>query len=694
VTRTGRSASSVALVLAVSLCAAALAPGALAASPSAWTERPLGVPPAQTFVGPVACASTEVCLAAASGVLAWSLDRTADGGKLWTGTRFAFPGDAGAEATGLSCPTATVCVAATNGPGPAPFGAKVFWSSNAGASWTSPGSPRVPRPGFLEGMACPSATTCLTLEGGDSPAIYRTGDRGTSWQQSTLEGGGWSGAALWRVSCVRQSTCVAVGSLASGASLVARTTDGGRGWKLRTVPNAGSLSDVSCDPGGTCVALATGGTSVLVSGDGGASWSSVAIGSSMAAGGVQCVSGGSCLVAGAVSGSAPAAASTTDGGATWTVTPAASVSGPLGPLACSGSSLCVAARGPESTSEPPAPATFGFALTTDLGARWSAAPVPTGADVVSALTCPTPGECFASAGLDGARFIGEVLESTSSGARWRVSLAIPGLSDLSDVSCVSASTCLAVGPGPNAGGTGPATIAWTTDGGSHWSTERPAGAIGTLRSVSCGSSSCAVVAGTSSGPVLLSVVPGQAATVAYHAPGSVESLNGLSCSGPQLCLAVGARSGEGAVVVRSESGGTQWTLLPRQSSLPFMSAVTCVSSTACYGTDGGASPVVVTANAGSAWTSEKVVGSAQGAALLTPHIACSGPDTCVLVGYGSSPFDPDAAAAVTTDGTTWRLRPVGLQDVGMLLGVAISGSTVIAGGFDGTVVTGSLSALG
>jgi photosystem II stability/assembly factor-like uncharacterized protein len=138
-----------------------------------WTQTaaPTGSDP---LVG-IACSTTTACVAVGNvlGCLLGENDpcppgpfpviSTTDGGAVWTG----HPLPADVSPTSIACPTTTVStceVAAFLGPATDyPMGGSggILRSTDRGANWINQTVP--PETGDLDGIACPSATTCYAV---------------------------------------------------------------------------------------------------------------------------------------------------------------------------------------------------------------------------------------------------------------------------------------------------------------------------------------------------------------------------------------------------------------------------------------------------------------------------------------------------------------------------------------------------
>ena len=326
-----------------------------------------------------------------------------------------------------------------------------------------------------------------------------------AWQPSS------SGAVAASVTatCPTVTTCYAdnLGSSQYGA-VVEVTTDGGATWQAASLPAGTWLtSNLTCPTAEGCLvggyagvpvgaASPSGGTpAIFVTTDGGGDWSTVPLpGSAAEVVSLACRSATACV--GASYGTptstarqgAAASVRTTDGGASWSVTPFPGVFVPSNPygVSCADAGDCVVVGTTGFGTTPTGSSTAsGAALySVDGGATWSAATVPAGIAVVRAVSCSDEGECMAVA--NGPATVADeavasspygpstVLVSTDGGRSWTTPGAI-GLApaDLTAIACPTAVDCWAVGHGFSGATTTVPTgiIESTDDGGVTWSTE-------------------------------------------------------------------------------------------------------------------------------------------------------------------------------------------------------------------------------
>jgi photosystem II stability/assembly factor-like uncharacterized protein len=213
----------------------------------------------------------------------------------------------GSGLTDVSC-RATRCLAVGYSDSPLwgePYGrpstAAAFVSGDGGTNWSAVALPA--GVADLNGIDCPSPSTCIAVGQAASPAGVPTGvvlvtdDGGMTWTKSALPTGT---VPLASVSCSSPLICVAVGpptgveqtvlinaernghatAWPSGAPVSLGSRDGGRSWKTFSLPGLKTgYFNVSCDNAGTCLALGepAGGVGVTIaaSTDFGHTWTSV-----------------------------------------------------------------------------------------------------------------------------------------------------------------------------------------------------------------------------------------------------------------------------------------------------------------------------------------------------------------------------------------------------------------------------------
>jgi len=322
-------------------------------------------------------------------------------------------------------------------------------------------------------LACPSTTTCYAdnLQQG-VPGTYSeievTHDGGEIWQPSNLP---VTLSDATPLACVDAGTCATLGIDAAGNATFLETTDGGATWA--SVPGPSQLTSsigvtaLACTTAESCVAVASdpanqsGMALTFVTNDGGATWTDSNMPSDFVPRGLDCVSAERCVVSGfhqSPEGSSTVPPGTllysTDDGATWTTATVPSDLGPLSSVSCADSADCVASFfGDDGSSSE-------ILTSTDGGQSWSeasASGLP--AAMVNGLSCPTTSECWA-AGLTrasggsvdsgpiavklGPGAQGIVASTSDGGQTWQGQQLPQGVLMVLDISCPSDTNCYAL----------------------------------------------------------------------------------------------------------------------------------------------------------------------------------------------------------------------------------------------------------
>ncbi|MDA8184959.1 MAG: hypothetical protein M0035_11125 [Actinomycetota bacterium] len=341
------------------------------------------------------------------------------------------PSQSGYMLQGISCPSATDCVAVGSTYAPAPSGgsgvmitgAEVLLSTNGGQAWATG---TAPSGASLTAVACPTSTTCFAAgntTGTNSmpvPIAAVSTDAGQSWTLQSLPASSSSSTSevqLRSISCATATACVAVGFVLAPSSTgtmsespaIYSTSDGGSTWSAEPAPSAASgigVNSVACTSTAACVAVGdnsmvaypgSGTTQVaeiLTTSDGGSTWAAQQATSESMLASVACPSASTCYAAGVPSASSSAVLVTTDGGSTWSPT-SGSPQAENAVIACPTTSECVAANNTQAAS-----------ATVDGGTSWGSQSLPAPASSttqppppVSGLACPTTADCFAAGGM-------------------------------------------------------------------------------------------------------------------------------------------------------------------------------------------------------------------------------------------------------------------------------------------------------
>jgi len=469
-------------------------------------------------------------------------------------------------------------------------------------------------------------------------------------QLSTNDGSSFTG-----ISCPSTAVCFAVGTTASGQTILKRSTDAGSSWTSLSGAASGAMfTAIACPDVEHC--LAVGGTGdALVTTDGGDDWGRLNLPSSAPnqLSSVSCFDSNHCWVAIAptfmISGSATVDV-TTDGGATWTssatIEPPGAIGFSLGlsSIACPTVSECVGVGnywihiGVGDDDYQPV-----IATSDDGGMTWQTQSPPASADYLRGLSCMSADACVSLSS-------GSVLKVATSdgGSTWSTS-SVP-VSDLSGdylvaVSCSDSEHCVGVGDSANEhdlfdgipGAFTNSPVIATSDGGNSWSVQYTNASDAyppdvNLMAVSCPSDSACWAAGAT-----LPNSQGQGSTGSII----IHTING-GLSSP-LISSVGPGQGP-------TGGGTQVTI----TGSGFTRGVTGVSFGSARASDftvDSDSQITATAPASAAEVSKESDTAVDVA--VTTQLGTSPLNPADQFTYiGNHEVVPDGAAAVTSSGAS------------------------------------------
>ncbi|HMD91292.1 MAG TPA: hypothetical protein VKG80_01495 [Trebonia sp.] len=341
----------------------------------------------------------------------------------------------------------------------------------------------------LLGVSCRTAANCLAV-GVDQNAFKGMGGplaekwNGRAWQTIAVKlPAGATGGALGRISCVSATHCVAVGFFDKGAGnqFALADTWNGSSWTPSQPPAPGgsatSLSGVSCKSATACVAVGaytknTSGGAVgapLAETWNGRKWSEarppVPAGTDISGlDSVSCTSAASCIATGIVLTSTVSAALIESwNGRTWSRMKAAALPATtLGELI---SVSCPAAKSCAAVGYASSPKGLGSLAETWNGKAWTLTtvhwPKGTSNELLPGVSCVAGNRCVAvgtiDSNLNSNSNTGKAAAATWNGRAWTVtSVPAPArgkASLLNDVTCLSASNCVAVGQAGPAGST-------------------------------------------------------------------------------------------------------------------------------------------------------------------------------------------------------------------------------------------------
>jgi hypothetical protein len=202
-----------------------------------WSSAPIDGGKALTGVS---CPSASLCVAVDGEGDVLTSTKPANGKWTLASTH------AGHDLTGVSCASATLCVAVDSG------GYVLATSEPLGTKW----SVRKVDPVELLAVSCWEAGSCVALDSaGDALASADPTAEPATWSLTAIEEGGLTG-----VSCASSGLCVAVDS--SGQALASDdAATSAPSWSTSN-PDTRALAGISCLPGGFCVALDTSPSSL------------------------------------------------------------------------------------------------------------------------------------------------------------------------------------------------------------------------------------------------------------------------------------------------------------------------------------------------------------------------------------------------------------------------------------------------
>jgi hypothetical protein len=550
------------------------------------------------------------------------------------------------ELLGVSCLSFTTCI----GVG--------FTSSNAGtnqtlaaawngSTWSVQSSPNPSGAiySFLSGVSCTSTTACTAVGyyGNSAGTELTFAERwnGTTWSlQTTATPTGATFSALSGVSCTTATACIAVGNYGpkKGTELTLAEAWNGTVWSVQTTLNpsgatVGSLTGVSCASSTACEAV----------------------------GSYFNKSGTELTLAEAWNGSAWSIPSTPN--------PTGGVLPVLSSVTCRLSTACTAVGNYFNSS--------GHQLTLAEawnGTAWSIQSTPnpagtklsvlTGVSCITATSCTAVGAYYNSLGTTQLTLV-----ETWNGTAWSIpstpSPANQVVSTLLSVSCVAGTGfCLSGGYSANTGGT-TTGLSLGYYGPYGWllvSFPSPSGAAtSNLTSVSCSSASVCTATGFSVNSAGVDAALAEAwngatwviQSVPVPTGATASSFSGVSCSAPNACEAVGnyVNSSGSTLTLAEHWNGTTWSIQatpnPTGATSSSLASVWCVSSSNCTAVGRSVTtaqiPLAEAWN-GTSWTSQTIHAptGAEGSALSAVScVAANG--FCIAAGY----YDNSSGTKVT-----------------------------------------------
>jgi hypothetical protein len=498
-------------------------------------------------------------------------------------------------------------------------------------------------------VSCISSSDCLALSnsyGAGAGLAYKW--NGTGWERPSAlapRPSEEAGTVLRGISCTSVGECTAVGltssHIGSYKPLAERTTNG-KEWSIQTTPGAGNFRAVSCASPTACTAVGEGNGGTLAEGWNGKEWTSETVpGGSAVALDVSCSSASNCVMVG-YSGTG----SLLDrwNGKEWLAetpaSPPGGASGWLRGVSCSSSTACTAV-GLEETS------TGRLLVESWNGKEWSvqSAPSPGGSKAssnLSGVSCQSASECTAVGTTNNGEAVETTLAESWNGKEWSIDTTPnpeTGRNGLTSVSCNSGMACVAVGEFKDQTALRLSAGTWTATAAIPAPKTSGSG-VGCAASGSCIATANDPWAGfvyAWSGSAW-----GSPSRLSASSEATKSALNGVSCVSASECTAVGQYSnaaGETLTWAEHMSEANEWASQTTTSpaALSSLAAVSCPSSTACTAVgsaeklSGASEPLAESWN-GTAWSSQTVPVPSKGEKAHLVAVSCTSASECTAVG--------------------------------------------------------------
>lgn len=323
--------------------------------------------------------------------------------------------------------------------------------------------------------------------------------------------------------------------------------------------------------------------------------------------------------------------------------------------------------------------TLAVASLPAVAASWTivTSPSPSAtANSLNGVSCVSNTSCVAVGYYHSNKLVAQTLVESWDGSQWSV-VPSPDVThqrdnDLNAVSCISETSCVAVGFYYSKTASRTLIESWN---GTSW-TRVPSPNRGKsdnrLEGVSCAATTTCEAVGFSVSKhgkpqrTLTESWNGTTWTVIPSPNGSSfnNDLHSVSCSSATSCMAVGAFDGTETTTLAESFDGTSWSLAPAAnrpgSLLDELISVSCVSSTFCQavgddisGTTGNYETLAASWD-GSGWT----LGSTPNAGSQNSlsGVSCASTTSCTAVGYDVNfigGLNIDQTLIASWDGTSW-----------------------------------------
>ena len=337
----------------------------------------------------------------------------------------------------------------------------------------------------------------------------------------------------------------------------------------------------------------------------------------------------------------------------------------------------------------------GYITESGWQANSSTGPLPTSLQFATQLVCPTARTCLAAGNDNRARFRnsqGVIAVTHDGGLTWKRSLAPYNGTVFQSVSCVSATSCMAISNGVKFHT--PPVLYTTSDGGESWQSSVVHGAKYGMFDLSCSNARRCVVFAMSPTPTApYSVIEGFVTSDGGRSWRSVKlppdfapsgsAQSALQCFANGHCTASGIRASRigfpgHADMIYSNDAGATWST----SSAPPVKTngllMTCSSANHCLTVVANEDPnglsttrgVMTSSDGGATWVSTHSTGlhtSINGHPFIVDAVTCAAVDQCWVSGHlitsmcqGTCPYAPNQAVmfSSTSFGRAWKRVPL------------------------------------
>jgi hypothetical protein len=365
------------------------------------------------------------------------------------------------------------------------------------------------------------------------------------------------------------------------------------------------------------------------------------------------------VTAAALTWQAPAGASAWSGAA-----PAAGRQAALAGVSCPRSARCIAV-GDRTTVHGQNPLAEQW-----NGSSWKVQPIPdpqaSEASLVS-VSCPTSTDCTAVGAEASSRNRRGPLAEQWNGHRWRITQAgdPPGvkLGNLAGVSCARTNDCVAVGTSQTTSRFLALAEKWN---GHSWRVLKAAkvSRSALLADVHCTKGFCLAVGQIeNSAHTLIPAAEIMTGTtwklLSAQSPAGTNFsiLDGIWCTNPKFCLAVGQSEGATDTAIAERYSGTSWTLQPLSASNDILSGISCIRQSACMAVGSGPTRPVSQRWNGSAWNSVPTAHISGTPFAGLGQVSCPTATRCIAVGArtNGSPLANGTSLAEEWNGSSWRV---------------------------------------